>query len=229
MHDDDAYSSPWEADDVGAGSPMSKLKTKKGTKKRCNIERLEELGHSDLEDMVQSGDFVENMVQSGVFEVESEEGKWASRRGKAAAKGKASAKAKGKASAKASGQAAAAAKGKASAKAKGKASAKAKGKASAKASGQAAAKAKGKASVKPAAKASAVPKAAPQQAASAVPKAAPQQASRSAPSRKLPRSASLQEKRQFYMDYGCSKCRWLPGCTPSCWACRSMSKPEDVN
>ena len=54
-----------------------------------------------------------------------------------------------------------------------------------------------------------------------------------APSHRLARNASREEKQAFHMAYGCSKCRWQPGCTNSCWSERNMSKParegEDVN
>lgn len=54
-----------------------------------------------------------------------------------------------------------------------------------------------------------------------------------APSHRLARNASWEEKQAFHMAYGCSKCRWQPGCTNSCWSERNMSKParegEDVN
>ena len=54
------------------------------------------------------------------------------------------------------------------------------------------------------------------------------------PSTRLPSDASLEQKNAFYMSYGCSKCRWSPGCTNSCWRDRGMSKPapaegEDVH
>ena len=48
------------------------------------------------------------------------------------------------------------------------------------------------------------------------------------PPQRLDRNASLREKRNFWTTWGCSKCRWYPGCTPSCWKARKMEMPEDV-
>ena len=62
--------------------------------------------------------------------------------------------------------------------------------------------------------------------------AAPAKASGAAPPEELRnanRSADKPGKRAFFMKWGCTKCRWLPGCTKSCWKSRNMEQPVDVD
>ena len=41
--------------------------------------------------------------------------------------------------------------------------------------------------------------------------------------RELMRTASVDIRRTLYHEWGCTKCRWAPGCTPSCWTARNVS------
>ena len=47
------------------------------------------------------------------------------------------------------------------------------------------------------------------------------------------RNGSPEVRVELFMQWGCAKCRWKPGCSNSCWKSRGMTKPareaEDVN
>ncbi len=40
------------------------------------------------------------------------------------------------------------------------------------------------------------------------------------------RHGSKAERKKLYIKYGCAKCVWKPGCTPSCWKQRNMPIPK---
>ena len=42
---------------------------------------------------------------------------------------------------------------------------------------------------------------------------------------KRQKTSDDQERAKKFIENGCSKCRWKPGCTPSCWSSRNMQMP----